>query len=80
MVAESEPAGEDPPSPNRDWLCYDEYDYLDDKYHCFMYEAAAAVAGGDPPSPKGDPHPLLDWEDPLFGWLPFAAGRNSGSS
>ena len=53
---------------------------LDDKYHCFMYEATAAVAGGDPPSPKGDPHPLLDWEDPLFGWLPFAAGRNSGSS
>ena len=79
MVAESGPSGEEPPRPRRDWLCYDEYDDLDDKYHCFIYQAAATVAGGEPPSPRRAPHPSWDWEAPSFDWLPFAAGRHSSS-
>ena len=79
MVAESGPSGEEPPRPRRDWLCYDENDDLDDKYHCFIYQAAATVAGGEPPSPRRAPHPSWDWEAPSFDWLPFAAGRHSSS-
>ena len=70
-----EPGG--PPSPSRDRLKLDNYGVCDDKTRCFCTRQLLHQLVGVLPHPTGV---LIPVEDPCFGWLPFAAGRNSGSS